>query len=264
MANAPREGNTVWLVTGASNGLGAAFLPPLLSRPATTVIALHRAASAVADFSASSIHPTSAIYTHHYDAKDTEQDVSRLAEDLRTEHGIERVHVVLASAGMVDGMKPALSTGWDEVQKHMNVNFGGPLKLVQGLKGLLGLDTTTRSPTVNGPKFILISSSVGSLGTPEPVPGCLAYGSSKAAANYLITRLHLELAAQDFTAVAVHPGWVRTRMGWHAADQWGASRDIVPLSPEESATAVLKVVDEATREKSGGKFLSYDGSEMAW
>lgn len=245
-------------------GVGAAFLPLLLSRPATTVIALHRATSAVADLSASGIHPTSAIYTHHYDATDTEPDVSKLADNLRTEHGISRIHVVLASAGMVEGMKPALSTGWDEVQKHMDVNFGGPLKLVKGLKGLFGLDSVSENPTVNGSKFILISSSVGSLGTPEPVPGCLAYGSSKAAANYLITRLHLELAAQNFTAAAVHPGWVRTRMGWHAAEQWGVSRDIVPLSPEESAAAVLKVVDEATREKSGGKFLSYDGSEMTW
>ena len=252
----------MWLLT--TPGVGAAFLPLLLSRPATTVIALHRAASAIADFSASGIHPTSAIYAHHYDATDTEADVFNLAEHLRTEHGINRIHVVLAAAGMVDGMKPALSTGWDEVQHHLNVNFGGPLKLVQGLKGLLGLNNSDEKPTVNGAKFILISSSVGSLGTPEPVPGCLAYGSSKAAANYLITRLHIELAAQNFIAVAIHPGWVRTRMGWHAADEWGISRDIVPLSPEESAAAILKVVDEASREKTGGKFLSYDGSQLAW
>lgn len=245
-------------------GIGAAFLPLLLSRPATTVIALHRATSTVADFSASDIHPTSTIYTHHYNATDSEPDVSKLAEDLRTQHGINQIHVVLASAGMVDGMKPALSTGWDEVQKHMDVNFGGPLKLVQGLKGLLGLDATSGTLTVDGSKFILISSSVGSLGTTELVPGCLAYGSSKAAANYLITRLHLELAAQNFVAVAVHPGWVRTRMGWHAAEEWGVSKDIVPLTPEESAAAVLKVVDAATREKSGGKFLSYDGSDLVW
>lgn len=228
------------------------------------MIALHRAVSAIADFSASEIHPTSAIFTHHYDATDTEADVFNLAEYLRTKYGINRIHVVLASAGMVEGMKPALSTGWGEVQRHMDVNFGGPLKLVQGLKGPLGLSHSDERPTVNGAKFILISSSVGSLGTPEPVPGCLAYGSSKAAANYLITRLHIELAAQNFVAVAIHPGWVRTRMGWHAADQWGVSRDIVPLSSEESAAAILKVVDDASREKAGGKFLSYDGSEMTW
>jgi len=53
-------------------------------------------------------------------------------------------------------------------------------------------------------------------------------------------------------------------MGWHAAEEWGVSKDIVPLTPEESAAAVLKVVDAATREKSGGKFLSYDGSDLVW
>lgn len=278
MTNAHCEGNTVWLVTGASNGklrcpyctayslltktgIGAAFLPLLLARPATTVIALHRATSAIADVD---VHSTSAIYNHKYDAANTEAELSTLAESIRTAYGISRIHIVLASAGMVDGMKSVLRTGWEEVQKHMDVNFGGPLKLVQALKGLLGLDASTDKPNVDGSKFILISSSVGSLTTPEQVPGCLAYGSSKAAANYMVTRLHVELEAHNFTAAAIHPGWVRTRMGMHAADEWGVSRDYVPLTSEESATAILKIVDNSSRETVGGKFLSYDGTELPW
>ncbi|KAK5050787.1 hypothetical protein LTR84_003346 [Exophiala bonariae] len=261
MINAHQEGNTVWLVTGASNGVGAAFLPLLLSRPATTVVALHRATSAVADID---VHSTSAIYTHSYDAVNTEAEISKLAEAIRTARGINRIHIVLASAGMVDGMKPVLSTGWEEVQKHMDVNFGGPLKLVQGLKGLLGLDASTDTPNTSGTKFIFISSSVGSLTQTELVPGCLAYGSSKAAANYMITRLHVELEAHNFITAAIHPGWVRTRMGLHAADEWGVSRDFVPLTSEESAAAILKIVDTCSRETVGGRFLSYDGTELPW
>lgn len=194
----------------------------------------------------------------------TEADVSTLVKDLQTTDGINRVHVVLAAAGMADEMKPVLSTHWEEVQKHMDVNYGGPLKLVQGFSGLLGLDGTNDVPIPDAPKFILISSSVGSLTRPEMVPGCLAYGSSKAAANYLISRLHRELEPQKLVAVAIHPGWVRTRMGLNAADDWGVPRDIVPLTSEESAAAVLKVVDGSSRETVGGKFLSYDGTELPW
>ena len=246
-----------------SSGIGAAFIPLLLSRPTTTVLALHRATSAIQKIPASSIHPTSALHTYHYQASASEVDIHKLSEQIQAEHKIVRIAVVLAAAGMVEGMKPVLTTTWTETQKHMDVNFGGPLKLIQGFRGLLGLDTATATANP-GSKFILISSSVGSLGGTELVPGCLAYGASKAAANYLITRLHVELAAQNFVAVAIHPGWVQTRMGWHAAEEWGMKREIVPLTPEESVTAIMKIVDEADWKKTGGKFLSYDGSTLPW
>lgn len=170
---------------------------------------------------------------------------------------------------MVEGMKPVADTEWSEVQKHLDVNFGGPFKLFQGLKSLLTPGNGQREPETggqnrSGSKFILISSSVGSLSSPEEVPGCIAYGASKAAANYLIVRLNIEYAAQELTAVAIHPGWVRTRMGFHAAKEWGVDENIVPISAEDSASGVLKVVDGVTRANAGGKFLSYDGTEMKW
>lgn len=199
---------------------------------------------------------TSALLGYHYDASWSEVQVGDLVNGISEGgHGIDHIDVVVACAGMVEGMKPVNDTPWADVQKHLDINLGGPLKLFQGVKPLLWKP---------GTKFILISSSVGSLASFDPVPGSLAYGASKAAANYMIVRLNFEEAQQGLVAAAVHPGWVRTRMGIHAAEQWGFPPEIVPLTAEQSATAVLKVIDGATKDNAGGKFLSYDGSEMKW
>lgn len=36
------------------------------------------------------------------------------------------------------------------------------------------------------------------------------------------------------------------------------------ISPEESATGIIKLVAKSTREKDSGEFFSYDGSKPAW
>lgn len=65
-------------------------------------------------------------------------------------------------------------------------------------------------------------------------------------------------------AFALHPGWVRTRMGVDAAREWGLSADTPPLSAAQSAAACLAVIDAATIEGHGGKFWAYDGKKMEW
>lgn len=55
-------------------------------------------------------------------------------------------------------------------------------------------------------KFILISSSLGSIGAMESAVPSLAYGFSKAAADYFVRKVHFE--EQDITTLAVHPGYV--------------------------------------------------------
>jgi hypothetical protein len=57
-------------------------------------------------------------------------------------------------------------------------------------------------------------------------------------------------------------------MGWSTTKKLGIDLDTFPgaLNPDESATGVLKVINEAhkTGGEMSGKFLSYDGSELAW
>lgn len=43
-----------------------------------------------------------------------------------------------------------------------------------------------------------------------------------------------------------------------------AFKELPSISPEESATGLLKVIEESTREKNGGEFLFQDGNKLAW
>ena len=109
------------------------------------------------------------------------------------------------------------------------------------------------------PKFIVLSSSVGSIGAMEPLPG-LAYGMAKCAANFLVRKVAMEYGGvgieigggmsgkrsggssrEGVIAVAVHPGFVKTKMGHFAAESWGGKIQ-PPMEAEESAKAVLELV----------------------
>ncbi|KAJ3475435.1 hypothetical protein NLG97_g9460 [Lecanicillium saksenae] len=102
----------------------------------------------------------------------------------------------------------------------------------------------------------------------EPLPGG-AYGPSKAAANWIARAVHQQLGCGSgserigIVGVAVHPGWVLTRMGEIAAESWCAPAEMGPdTTPEESAEEVLNIADRA--EEFGGKFVMEGGKELPW
>jgi norsolorinic acid ketoreductase len=75
------------------------------------------------------------------------------------------------------------------------INTLAPVALFQASYALLS--------RAKEPKLILISSSLGSI-TGMDVSPSLAYGMSKAAANYFVRKVHFEFG--DVVAVALHPG----------------------------------------------------------
>jgi NAD(P)-dependent dehydrogenase (short-subunit alcohol dehydrogenase family) len=72
------------------------------------------------------------------------------------------------------------------MREHFEVNTLGPLALFQAVYPLLKASTAS-------PKFIPVSSGIGSIayGSQLPVQK-LAYGTSKAALNYLTRKLRME------------------------------------------------------------------------
>jgi NAD(P)-dependent dehydrogenase (short-subunit alcohol dehydrogenase family) len=67
----------------------------------------------------------------------------------------------------------------------IQINVIGTLMLFQAAYPLLKASTSS-------PKFIPISSAAGSITDVTTSPGLVAYGSSKAAENYLARKLHFE------------------------------------------------------------------------
>ncbi|KAL4813664.1 Intradiol ring-cleavage dioxygenase [Aspergillus spinulosporus] len=169
---------------------------------------------------------------------------------------IRHIDVLVANAGFATPMTPALSTSASDLRASFEVNTIAPLLVFQAFWPLL------KKAQSGTPKAIFMSSSVGSIGAQEPFPSG-AYGPSRAAGNWLTRALHLQHEADGLVAVALHPGWVKTRAGEFVAKEWGFDAG-PPETVEKSVKGILEVVDMATRESVGGRFVTYEGMELPW
>jgi len=101
-------------------------------------------------------------------------------------------------------------------------------------------------------RFAVLSSRMGAIGPRTGTAGWL-YRASKAALNSVLKDVSLVAGARGIACVAFHPGWVKTDMGGDGAQ----------LAPEESAAQLLKLIDKFDI-ASTGKFLAWNGKELAW
>ncbi|MCC2523439.1 SDR family oxidoreductase [Vibrio coralliilyticus] len=136
------------------------------------------------------------------------------------------------------------NTDIDEWRKVLEINTIAPLKLVEALfpnlqKGQLK-------------KIACLSSKVGSM-TENTSGGGYIYRSSKAALNSVVKSLSNDLSSQDFTVLALHPGWVQTEMGGPNA----------LIDTQTSAAGLVEVIESADLSRSG-EFINYDGTALPW
>jgi NAD(P)-dependent dehydrogenase (short-subunit alcohol dehydrogenase family) len=135
-----------------------------------------------------------------------------------------------------------------------------PEKLQETLSvNLIGTANFTEKiiPKLNHPSHIIfVSTSAGSINMIKESTGSHrpgqhpAYNVSKAGLNMYSVMLAKRLLKDGVIVSAVHPGWVRTRMG-------GASADV---SPEESASDIFNL---AVSKPESGCFWS-KGKEIPW
>jgi len=97
-----------------------------------------------------------------------------------------------------------------------------------------------------------MGSVMGSI-TENDSGGHYAYRTSKAAVHMVMKGLAVDLAPRGIIAVALHPGWVRTRMGGSSA----------PVAPTESAAGLAEVLTGLDRAQSG-RLINYQGEVLAW
>ncbi|KAH6655830.1 hypothetical protein BKA67DRAFT_534736 [Truncatella angustata] len=239
-----KENTTVYVVTGGNRGLGNGLVRALLKRPDTTVIATVRNEESRQKMESEA---TNLEKGENSKLHIVPLDLSRAPEPQDIREAFKAVHVdhidvLINNAGFAHPMIPIAQTTAADLRAAFEINAIAPLMVFQALWPLL------QKAAAAPPKLIMVTSSVGSIAEMEPVPGG-AYGPSRAAHNWITKALHQENRDEKLIAIALHPGWVQTRMGQYAADQWGFGK-APPVTVEESVRGMLKVIDEADEQAS--------------
>lgn len=244
-----------YLVTGANRGIGLNLLTTYVSRPNTTVIAGVRDPSAFLLKALTAVHrdPSSTLIIVKID-NNSATDAKAAAEFLQSEHNISKLDTVIANAAVQNNVFDKLAdVDPAHVQEHISVNAIGSLVLFQAVLPLL--------QKASQPKFVLLGSPMGSIGGMENRPFSMsAYGVSKAAAHYLVRKIHFE--NEGLIAFAIDPGFLKTELGNKVARMFGM--DEAPMPVKKSLEFLVATIDGATRDKTSGHFPSVEGEDWAW
>ena len=101
-------------------------------------------------------------------------------------------------------------------------------------------------------RIATITSKMGSIAD-NTSGGSYIYRSAKAALNAAMKSLAVDLREKQIIVAVFHPGWVRTDMGGPGAT----------IEAFESVAGIRDVIGRLTLEDSG-RFINYDGTELAW
>jgi NAD(P)-dependent dehydrogenase (short-subunit alcohol dehydrogenase family) len=218
------------LITGVHRGIGLALAKDALARGWRVIGSVRREGDAPSlgeNFRALVFDVTDAAA------------VARAAASLT-----DPIDILINNAGVIGpDRQTALDMDFDGLRQTLEVNTLAPLIVTQAF-----LPHVKRSAN---PRVVTISSNMGSMSRASS--DHLAYRISKAAVNKAMQGLATDLKRQNIAVAIMHPGWVRTDMGGAGAD----------ISPEASAKGILDVAAGLTLEGSG-RFLNYDGRELAW
>lgn len=179
------------------------------------------------------------LHVHALEVTDPAQ-IAALAQTID-----EPIDYLVHNAGIMKDRETGFgSVPVEGMVESFRVNSIAPLKLTEAL-----VDHVARS---DRKVVAVVTSLMGSL-TDNTSGGYYAYRSSKAAVNMVVRCLAIDLRPRGVAAILLHPGWVRTDMGGQMA----------PLSVEESAGGLLRVLAGTTLEESG-RFFKFDGAAMPW
>jgi NAD(P)-dependent dehydrogenase (short-subunit alcohol dehydrogenase family) len=136
----------------------------------------------------------------------------------------------------------------DACMQMYNINTVGPLRVCKALLPLIQ----------EGSLIVNISSEAGSIGACRRKQE-YSYCMSKAALNMGTKILSNELWDRSARVIAIHPGWVRTRMGGPESFESKYS-----VSPEESAEGIIDIALNIGSIPQDRMFIQHNGEIMPW
>ncbi|WRT64829.1 uncharacterized protein IL334_001765 [Kwoniella shivajii] len=225
------------LITGANRGIGFGFAQDYANKG-------YKVIATVRDLSRAPKIP--GVITVKIDASN-DTDPYTAVEELKTKHGIEKLDIVIANAGISEHYALVRDIDLDQFDQHHKVNARAPLILFKAIYPLLE----------QGSKFVVISTFPSQNGV-DHFPNFGAYGASKATVNYITRQIHFE--EPSLTAFFISPGWLDTDMG-----NAGAAANGLDAPPEKLSVTLpqmVDLIDKSTREEHSGYMWNYDGTKI--
>jgi NAD(P)-dependent dehydrogenase (short-subunit alcohol dehydrogenase family) len=228
------------LVTGANRGLGLELCRQLLAAGHRVVATCRQPGKAKALNQLTGEFP-GRLHVAPLDVSDPKSHAVLVAE-LSLLTGGEALDLLINNAGVLRGGERYGSVQAADLETSFRTHALGPFLLVQMLTPYLA----------DGARVANISSEIGSIGLRQEFR-TPSYAMGKAAQNMATSLLAQALKLRGIAVVALHPGWVRTDMGTERA----------LLSPQESASGLLRVIETLSLDKSGS-FLDWQGKTLPW
>jgi NAD(P)-dependent dehydrogenase (short-subunit alcohol dehydrogenase family) len=237
------------LISGAANGLGAAFLEVYASQIDTNIIAIDRIP----------------ISTRYSNAESFSVDVTDEGSINSFQRSIaERTIDLLVHSAGVRGLVPAIENEKpDDVAACETMDVMDTATLTRAFQiNTIGTFNLIRAILPNlrrahDPKVVTMSSRMGSLGNNETgiraAGSAYAYRASKAAQNAVVRSFVVDVP--EVTFVMCHPGRVETKLVRCVEE--GA------ITAEKSVKAMLPLIEGWSR-KDSGKFFDRFGEVIQW
>ena len=246
------------LVTGSNRGIGLEFVSQYAERD-WDVIATSR--SPMDDYDLQALAKKyKNIQIETLDVTD-QHEIEALVAKLEK----RPIDLLINNAGLLGDRS---KQQWGEINKEtfdqlMDVNVFGPLKVSEAFsKNVIASEKK---------QIIVLSSIIGSIGmrnSPTPLP---SLAISKAAVNMAMKTVATQLESDGVHVAMLFPGSVQTRMMHQAfgmdIEEASNKKDFdygfESLTPSESVTKMISVIDKLDRSKTG-LFLNNDGTEILW
>jgi NAD(P)-dependent dehydrogenase (short-subunit alcohol dehydrogenase family) len=152
--------------------------------------------------------------------------------------------LLINNAGVGREGPPFDNLNFEEFLNVFNVNCVGPLRISHALLDNLLLSSK--------PMIVNISSILGSISL-NIDSRWYAYRASKVALNMMTRNMAHDLKGRGICCLAVHPGWIKTRIGGSEAN----------LNANEAAKRIFKALSVLSI-KDSGSFIDLDGKNLPW
>ncbi|MBN8280210.1 MAG: SDR family oxidoreductase [Gammaproteobacteria bacterium] len=250
------------LVTGSNRGIGLEFARQYAARGWTVIATTRRPEDAPELKALAAANPNVVIEPLDITS---DADVAALA---RRYQG-RPIDVLVNNAAILEKPSSQLLGHLDFslFDRAFAVNATGPMRVTEAL--LPNVEASTQK------KVVTLGSAAASHGLLNPPPNYYAYRASKAALNLLMHNLALDVGKRGVLVALVNPGLVDTRgvmalkPGEDPPEEFAAIMPLIRagkitlITPAESVTAMLKLVDGLSPAQSG-VFLNYDGTTLPW